>query len=178
MNHLIFIKGDNRLIRGYNILVFGIFFLLFSCTQMCSTSRKDFTPEEIVEKYLTTSLGMVNIEEKKVLLSLTTGNLKKAISDAPDDLIRSAFINREYDVKTFSILERRDRTPRETEITFILSYQNPKEGINSSELPTLSTENTVALTKEKGAWWIRDVVGKKTSIDFPVSSENIIKPNQ
>jgi len=33
----------------------------------------------------------------------------------------------------------------------------------------------VALIKEKGAWFIRDVVGAKTSIDFPVSQENEIR---
>jgi hypothetical protein len=39
----------------------------------------------------------------------------------------------------------------------------------------VETENSVALIKEKGAWFIRDVIGAKTRIDFPVSVESEIR---
>lgn len=158
------------------LIAISLFFV--SCTKMCTSTRKDLTPEEVVENYLTTSLSMSNLDEKKALLSFTTGNLFNVISTASDDLILNAFIKKKYDVKTFSILERKDRTPRETEITFILSYQNPEKDKAPETLATLSTENTVALTREKGAWWIRDVVGKKTTIDFPIDNKDVIRPDK
>ncbi len=43
-----------------------------------------------------------------------------------------------------------------------------------AEAPSVTTENTVVLIKESGSWLIRDVVGNKTSIDFPVSDESKI----
>lgn len=150
--------------------------VLAGCQQMCSGDRAAMTPEEVVETYLSESLNMQQASDKKVLLALTTGNLNSAIREASDEYIKKAFIERKYQVQHFSIMERRDRTPRETEITFTLAFQTPQEGLSAKSLPTTNTENTVALIKEKGAWWIRDVVGKKTTIDFPVNDADVIRP--
>lgn len=150
--------------------------ILAGCQQMCSGDRMAMTPEEVVETYLTQSLNMEQPSDKDILLALTTGNLNAAIRSASDDYLKKAFIEREYEVKHFSIMERRDRTPRETEITFTLAFQTPQKGLSAKALPTTNTENTVALIKEKGAWWIRDVVGKKTTIDFPVNDADVIRP--
>ncbi len=38
----------------------------------------------------------------------------------------------------------------------------------------MTTENSVSVVKENGVWLIRDVLGNKTSIDFPVSEESRI----
>lgn len=152
--------------------------VLAGCQQMCSGDRMAMTPEQVVETYLSESLNMTTLADKETLLALTTGNLNAAIREASDEYLKKAFIDRKYDVKNFTIMERRDRTPRETEITFTLSFQNPKKGLAAKALPTTSTENTVALIKEKGAWWIRDVVGKKTTIDFPVNDEDVIRPKE
>lgn len=152
--------------------------ILAGCQQMCSGDRMAMTPEQVVETYLSQSLNMEQLSDKDTLLALTTGNLNAAIREASDEYLTKAFINRKYDVKNFTIMERRDRTPRETEITFTLSFQTPQNGLAAKSLPTTSTENTVALIKEKGAWWIRDVVGKKTTIDFPVNEEDVIRPKE
>lgn len=159
-------------------LALAMMVILAGCQQMCSGDRMAMTPEEVVETYLTQSLNMDSASDKDILLSLTTGNLNAAIQAASDDYLKKAFIDRKYDVKNFSIMERRDRTPRETEITFTLAFQTPSEGLAAKSLPTTSTENTVALIKEKGAWWIRDVVGKKTTIDFPVNDADVIRPGK
>ena len=72
-------------------------------------------------------------------------------------------------------MERRDRTPRETEITFQLKYLDfPEDSKKSSEATEVVTENTVAVIKEKGKWLIREVVGNKTTFDFPISELSII----
>jgi hypothetical protein len=42
--------------------------------------------------------------------------------------------------------------------------------------PQTTTENTVSVVKRDGAWYIQDVLGKKTSIDFILGDE--IKPGQ
>lgn len=160
------------------LLSLGLMVILAGCQQMCSGDRMTMTPEEVVETYLSQSLNMEEPADKEILLALTTGNLNAAIRGASDEYLKKAFIDRRYDVKNFTIMERRDRTPRETEITFTLSFQTPQKGLAAKSLPTTSTENTVALIKEKGAWWIRDVVGKKTTIDFPVNDADVIRPDK
>lgn len=151
--------------------------IMTGCTRSCGNSRESMPPEKVVESYLNTALNMRDISGRDQLLQYTTGRLKEAIAAAPDDTIKSAYINRHYDLESYAVIERRDRTPRETEITFRLRYHDlgsAENPIKADEAPMVQTENTVALIREKSAWYIRDVVGAKTSIDFPVSEDSKI----
>ena len=151
--------------------------LLSGCTGMCSTSRKDMTPEQVVEAYLDTALNMTEVNQRQLLAEYTTGNLKSALDSATPEQIRQAYVDRRYEIRTYSVVERRDRTPRETEITFQLTYKDlgidPKT-VAAEEAATVTTENTVSVVKEDGLWLVRDVMGNKTSIDFPVSEDSRI----
>lgn len=154
------------------------FCLLFftSCTKMCGTNRADMTPEEVVEAYLDISLNMTDIKDKKQLLELTTGALHQAIDQAPDEVIDHAFVKKHLKLDSYSVVERRDRTPRETEITFELIYRNlgKKREITPENAPIISTENTVSVVREDKVWLIRDVLGKSTVIDFPLQNAEVI----
>jgi hypothetical protein len=134
------------------------------------------TPEEVVQAYLDISLNMTEIGQKQELLKLTTGNLKNALEGASDELVTSAFIKQDFKLDRYSVVERRDRTPRETEITFYLSYRNlgADKSMKLEDAPQTTTENTVSVVKRDGTWSIADVLGKKTSIDFILGDE--IKP--
>jgi hypothetical protein len=159
-------------------LVLSLCFLVLTCcNRMCADARDDMTPEQVVEAYLDISLNMSDPNEKDSLLDLTTGILRSSINSASAETIIKAFVNRNYKLKTYSVMERRDRTPRETEITFLLVYRDLGENPEAKEenAPEISTENTVAVIKEKGTWYIRDVIGKRTTIDFPTTVE-VIKP--
>lgn len=158
------------------VSIFFSFLLLIGCTKMCSSGRETMTPEEVVQAYLDISLNMTEVAQKKELLKLTTGVLKSALEGASDDLVSSAFIKQNFKLERYSVVERRDRTPRETEITFYMSYKNlgPDKSIKPENAPQTTTENTVSVVKRDGAWYIADVLGKKTSIDFILGDE--VKP--
>ncbi len=162
--------------RKFPILPMLSFLLLISCSKMCSSGRESMGPEEVVQAYLDISLNMQDVAQKKELLKLTTGNLKNSIEQASDDIITKAFIKQNYKLERYSVVERRDRTPRETEITFLLSYKNlgPNKENKLEDAPQVTTENTLSVVRNEGAWYIRDVLGKKTSIDFALGDE--IKP--
>lgn len=149
------------------------FFILVGCSKMCGSGRNDMTPEQVVQTYLDISLNMTKVQQKQDLMKLTTGNLKNALVQAPDDVITAAFIKQNYKLERYSVVERRDRTPRETEITFLLTYRNlgADKKANPDTAPKTTTENTLSVVKEDGAWFIRDVLGKKTSIDFLLDEE-------
>lgn len=163
------------LARSRLISMLGLL-LLVGCTKMCGAGRDGMTPEEVVQAYLDISLNMTEVAQRKELLKLTTGNLKNALEQAPDEVITSAFIKQNFKLERYSVVERRDRTPRETEITFLLDYKNlgPDKSVKLEDAPQTTTENTVSVVKNQGAWYIRDVIGKKTSIDFILGDE--IKP--
>ncbi len=161
------------LARRRYVLQWLCFLVLAGCSKMCGSSRDAMTPEQVVQRYLDISLNMTKVEQKKDLMKLTTGNLKNALVQAPDDIITQAFIKQNYKLERYSVVERRDRTPRETEITFLLTYRNlgPDKSANPETAPKTTTENTLSVVKEDGAWYIRDVIGKKTSIDFLLDEE-------
>lgn len=146
------------------------------CTSMCGVKRSSMTPEQVVEGYLDVALNMKDVSERAKLLDYTTGNLKAAIEGAPPETIKAAYVDRRYKIENYSVVERRDRTPRETEITFQLTYNDLGTSATAKpdEAPKVTTENTVSVVKEDGMWLIRDVMGNKTSIDFPVSEESRI----
>ena len=154
------------------------FLVLAGCTSMCGKNRKDLTPEEVVQTYLDVSLNMTDLDQKAQLVNLTTGTLRSAIEQASDETINKAFIDKRYHLEAYSVVERRDRTPRETEITFVLTYRDlgTDAGMKPHEAAQITTENTVSVVRLKGAWAIRDVLGKNTSIDFPTQQGAVVKP--
>jgi hypothetical protein len=158
-----------------NMVWSAVFLTLLGCTKMCGKSRSEMTPEEVVETYLNVSLNMKDPAEKENLLALTTGTLKSAIMQASDETMQKSFIDKNYQLDSYSVVERRDRTPRETEITFRLQYRDlgKNRNVKPEDAPVTTTENTVSVIKEQKSWYMKDVLGKKTSIDFPVASEVI-----
>lgn len=148
--------------------------LAISCTNSC---EDELGPEEVVESYLDIALNMTQPEEKESLMALTTGSLKAAISSASNETIKSAYIDKSYKMGYYSVVERRDRTPRETEVTFLLNYKDlgkKGEAVKEDEAATITTENTVIVIRENEEWLIREVLGQKSTIDFPVSEASRI----
>ena len=43
---------------------------------------------------------------------------------------------------------------------------------------SITTENTVSMIREDHKWYIKEVVGNKTSIDFPISDLSIIRGSE
>ena len=126
-------------------------------------------PEQVVEAYLDVALNLTRISERANLLKYTTGNLHSAIAEVSDETIQKAYIDRKIKLKSYSLLERRDRTPRESEITFQIIYDDLQTtpDLKEDQAATIKTDNTVRVIREKGLWLVSDVLGKKTSIEFP-----------
>ena len=151
---------------------------LAGCTKFCGMTHKDMTPDQVVETYLNVAFNMKDASERERLASLTTGKLRQAIDSAPEDVITAAYVDRRYAIKSYSVIERRDRTPRETEITFRLVYSDMGSAsapLAADSAPLVTTDNTVNVIRDKGTWYIQDVVGSKTAIDFPLSADGRIE---
>lgn len=159
--------------RSY-LLIVGLVVVLVGCTRSCTKSHASMSPEQVVEAYLDTAFSLTSTDQRAYLTRYTTGNLKHAIDTATDQTILDAYINRKFKIVQYSVVERTDRRPREVEIVFQLSFKETSEG-NENDIPTTTTENTVSVVKENNLWLISNVLGKKTSIDFPVSPDSVIK---
>ncbi|MCB9228604.1 MAG: hypothetical protein H6618_03250 [Deltaproteobacteria bacterium] len=158
------------------ITLLGVSFFVSACVGMCQKSHEDMTAEEVVQSYLDLAFNISDMSQKADLMEWTTGNLEAALAETSDDIFRQAYIERKYQLNRFSLVERRDRTPRETEITFQLDYRDLlTDGRSSSGSASVVTENTVAVIRERGLWKIRDVIGSKTTFDFPLSEDSRIE---
>ena len=161
--------------RWFPLRLLVVALMITGCTNMCGVKRAAMTPEQVVEGYLNVALNMKDVSERDKLMEYTTGNLRHAIESASVDTIKTAYIDRRYQILNYSVVERKDRTPRETEISFQLTYNDlGVENATPQDAPKVTTENTVSVIKANGLWMIRDVLGNKTSIDFPVSAESRI----
>lgn len=154
---------------GFVTKLLVVAFTVTGCTRSCSPTRESLSPEKVVEGYLNTVFNMKSVAERDVLLQYTTGRLKDAIASASDEVIEKGYVKRYFNLESYAVIERRDRTPREVEITYRLKFQDlgPAETrpVNPNA-PRVQTENTVALIREKGSWYIRDQIGAKTSVEF------------
>jgi hypothetical protein len=147
----------------------SILLIASNCTGRCARGFKQLKPEEVVEAYLNIALNMNDVSQRSELLEYTTGNLHDAIAEVSDETIAKAYVSKKYKLENYSLLERRDRTPRETEVSFQIRYKDLSQsaGGETQNAATITTENTVRVIKEKDDWLISDVIGNKTSIEFP-----------
>ena len=141
--------------------------LVSGCSTMCKKSHQSMTAEEVVENYLTNTFNLKSVSGMEDLIQFTSGNLKQALENAEPSTIDRIFIQKKYKVERFSFLERKVITPREVEISYELKYQE----INQSDDAVVTIKNTLNLIKKEGAWFITDVIGGETSIDFLISDE-------
>lgn len=153
---------------------------------MCTKSHKNMSAEEVVEAYLTKAFNLNSVNEVVSLIALTSGNLKQALEEADASTIDRIFVQSRYAVNQFSFVERKDLTPREVIITYQLSYQKLSQTLSDegdqtknntddqqadSDQAMIHIENSLSLIRKEGAWFITDVIGGKTTIDFLIDTE-------
>ena len=164
--------------RKGNIGVYLLAFFIVACTKMCSVSRKDLTPEQVVENYLQIAFNMKDVSQRALLLEYTTDELKVAISGATEGSLQAAYIKPRYNLKSWSFIDRVDRTPRAVELSYRVEYDELPESGKISEQVSVETKNTVLLVKKDHKWFIKDVIGSNTAIEFPILKQSKIKVSQ
>lgn len=156
------------------ILILSLQLLLLSgCSTMCQKSHTRMSAEEVVEAYLTKAFNMNSVNEVVDLIALTSGNLKQALEEADASTIDRIFVQSKYTVEQFLFVERKDLTAREVVITYNLSYQRipPAAATTTTDKALIHIENSLSLIRKEGAWFITDVIGGQTTIDFLMDTE-------
>lgn len=159
--------------------ILSLFFLVFTqaCLLKCDKSHREMSAEDVLEAYLNFAFNIDDVTQKAQLMSYTSGSLKAAIAGASDLTLKEAYINRRYELERFYVLKREDLTPRNVKITYQLVYKELPEGEQNFNLATsVTTENTVLLKREDGAWYIEEVLASSTAVDFPVNPTATITP--
>lgn len=156
------------------VIIASLLGSLVACTKGCGS--KALKPEEVVEAYLEVVFNMDRLSQREELLSYTTGPLKAALAQISDEGIKRGYIEKNFHLEDYSVVQTKNLTPREVEVTFALRYRNLTDSPDGTKenAPIVTTENTVAVVLENRRWLIRDVLGNKTSLEFPTGVE--VKP--
>ncbi len=168
----------NILIKKATLLL--IFLFLQACTCESRYTDKDhseMSAEDVVKAYLETVFNITNFKQKEDLMHLTTGELRSSLAQADEETFKTAYMLGRYKLKEFAILNRRDRTPKAIDITYELKYVETSAADKTEAF--ITTENTVSLLQEDDdKWYISEVVGNITSMEFPDIRSTHIKPEK
>ena len=159
--------------RYSGLKFFTLLLCIVGCTTMCDSSHEDMNPEQVVEAYLTEAFNIQDVSEVDNIIQYTTDNLKKELEKADTNKITEMFISKRYNLDNFLVVEKSQKTPREIEVTYELSYQELSASTDEGRAANQTIENTFALVRKKGKWFISDVFGGDTNIDFQTPTKLI-----
>lgn len=157
--------------NSFSWKIFVLSLLVTGCAQMCEPEHEKMRAEEVLESYLDAAFNMEDLSERDVLLKYTSGKLQGAIAGASDETLKEAYIDREYHLHAYELLQREDLTPRETKLTYRLDYQELDQNEDLKNIPFVSTTNVVLMMRSEGKWLIHDILENTTTIDFPLESK-------
>lgn len=150
--------------------------VLSGCTGKGCKQVRDIPPEQQLYSYISLAVNVTRMEQKQELIDLTTGPLRKAISNASDETFKKAYLDRKYEFKTFEIIERRDTEPRKAaQIDFRIAYKAWNPGEVPERQPIIETTNRATLSYELGRWAISNVesLGSKFEWDVGLPLEGV-----
>jgi hypothetical protein len=140
---------------------------LVACDARCSKPQSKMTAEEVLESYLYIALNMENLEQRQDLQRLTSGALKAAIAGATDETMYDAYIRPQYKIESYSVVQTNDISETEKEITYQLNYKEVRD--HDAHAMAVRTKNTVKMIHEDGKWFVDDVKGVTSHLDFPIT---------
>lgn len=143
-------------------------FILTGCVKMCSVTRDDMSPQQVVEAYLEIAFNMEKVDQRRILLDYTTGDLEASISMASLTMIEELYIKPQYKIENLYIAEPQYRTPVECEVSYTLTYKELMDLEGLTDKTVTTTQNIVSLVQLKEKWYIQGVIDKKSSVEFPL----------
>lgn len=147
----------------------SLVFLIVGCSVKSCSSRANIPPEEQLHKYIDTAVNITSYEEKEELISLTAGELRRAISAAKKEAFMAAYVQKKYDFRAFEVVERRDVEPdKVVELDFRLNYKSWNSGEEPDLVPYVETLNRATMIYQYGQWSLANVESLESSFDWEV----------
>lgn len=154
---------SKRIFNGLGTIVFLITF--FGCN---SSPFQTEDPKKRLSDYIARSFSIKSAEDKDLLLSFLTGEVKTRLKGWSDDQFREAFVESNRQFLKLSFKDVKIISPEETQITYELSYIDfGKTDKNGKKHETRVTNKKLCtLTRDKNQWYISEVKNIKELIEF------------
>ena len=115
-----------------------------------------------LKEYISKSFSVKSTRDKKALLDLLTGKARLRLEAWSDDQFEKAFLGASREFLKLEFKEIKDVTPRETAITYEVSYR--QKGASSETMVTHRRISTLVL--DSNVWRISDVKNLKELVSF------------
>lgn len=141
----------------------AIAILAWSCTP---TTSKNDDPVRVLTDYINKSFSAHSREDKQVMGSYLTGDVKNRLMAWSDEQFDQAFIQSKRKFLKLLIRENKKVSDNEVSITYELSYFDPGKGTDAK----VTNRKLAVLVREpagaSGAWLIREVKSIKELIEY------------
>jgi hypothetical protein len=154
---------SKRIFNGLGVLALLITF--FGCT---SSTFQTEDPKKRLSDYIARSFSIKTPQEKDLLLSFLTGEVKDRLKGWSDDQFREAFVETNRQFLKLAFKEVKSISPSETQITYEISYIDfGKLEKNGKKHETKVTNKKLCtLIRDKNQWYISEVKNIKELIEF------------
>ncbi len=147
-------------LKGFIIMAMAI--TLFSCTNKINSS----SAKDVLSEYVSRSFGVQSINDRKKLIELTSGEVKKVLEDMKDETFQKYFIAQKKEFVSLKVNDERSLTENTYSITYELTYKQQSltfDGQISHDL--ITNKKHSVFVKADGKWLISEVKNLKTDIE-------------
>ena len=131
-------------------------------TAACTTKVIDNTPTKVLESYIQISFNAKNLDDKKKMEDLLTGDTRSRLVSWSDEQFTKAFIEAEKKFQGLKVLENKKVNDDEVVLTYELSYQEgPKD-----KLANITQRKLCTVVQQDAAWKIKEVRSIRESIEY------------
>ncbi len=128
----------------------------------CTNQVVDNTPTKVLESYIKISFNAQNLEDKKHMEDLLTGETKKRLLSWSDEQFIKAFIEAKKKFQGIKILENKKVNDQEVALTYELSYQEGPQ----DKTAQVTQRKLCNIVEEDGSWRIKEVRSIRESIEY------------
>jgi hypothetical protein len=132
---------------------------LISCTP---TPPGESTPTRVLETYIKVSFGARDLEDKKKMEELLTGDTRKRLAAWSDEQFNKAFVESKKRFLGLKVIESKKVSEEEVALTYELSFQegSPEKAAN------ITQKKLCAVIREGEVWRIKEVRSIRESIEY------------
>ncbi len=130
-----------------------------ACT---ATAPGDSTPTRVLETYIKVSFGARELDDKKRMEELLTGDTRNRLTAWSDEQFTKAFIDSKKRFLGLKVIESKKVSEDEVALTYELSFQ---EGV-PQKAANITQKKLCAVVREGEAWKIKEVRSIRESIEY------------
>ena len=145
-----------------NLIVLVLFVLLSACT---GSKTAQNGPQKTLTEYVEKSFAVKAINDKKDLLNLTTGEVKKLLEGIDEKSFLDQFLHSKRSFVALRVKDERKMNDTKYTITYELVFNEQSNDSKNPNKSQVTSKKYALFELESGVWKISEVRNLKTLIE-------------